>query len=75
MEDWRSDQLWYCVWWVVGSLKMSGRLHWVDREDLHSLMFYHYEERDWRFCRQARSVVDPFHILLGIAVLEDKPVF
>ncbi|XP_063933817.1 geranylgeranyl transferase type-2 subunit beta-like isoform X2 [Zophobas morio] len=59
----------YC-WWVLSSLKMLGRLHWINKE---ALIFY------IRACQDPETggisdrpgdCCDPFHTLFGLAGLQ-----
>ncbi|KAB0399742.1 hypothetical protein E2I00_015492, partial [Balaenoptera physalus] len=60
-------------WWVLASLKIIGRLHWIDREKLRSFILACQDEETGGFADRpgdmASIFVDPFHTLFGIAGL------
>ncbi|XP_030310807.1 geranylgeranyl transferase type-2 subunit beta isoform X3 [Calypte anna] len=56
-------------WWVLASLKMIGRLHWIDREKLRCFILACQDEETGGFADRPGDMVDPFHTLFGIAGL------
>ncbi|XP_060248450.1 geranylgeranyl transferase type-2 subunit beta isoform X4 [Meriones unguiculatus] len=56
-------------WWVLASLKIIGRLHWIDREKLRSFILACQDEETGGFADRPGDMVDPFHTLFGIAGL------
>uniref|UniRef100_A0A8C5VLJ3 Geranylgeranyl transferase type-2 subunit beta n=1 Tax=Microcebus murinus TaxID=30608 RepID=A0A8C5VLJ3_MICMU len=50
-------------WWVLASLKIIGRLHWIDREKLHSFILACQDETG------PGDMVGLFHTLFGITEL------
>ncbi|XP_010168557.1 geranylgeranyl transferase type-2 subunit beta [Antrostomus carolinensis] len=56
-------------WWVLASLKMIGRLHWIDREKLRCFILACQDEETGGFSDRPGDMVDPFHTLFGIAGL------
>ncbi|XP_053455535.1 geranylgeranyl transferase type-2 subunit beta-like isoform X2 [Nycticebus coucang] len=66
-----AGQIYYVCysWWVLASLKIIGRLHWIDREKLHSFILACQDEETGGFADRPGDMVDPFHTLFGIAGL------
>ncbi|KAG8544675.1 hypothetical protein GDO81_022070, partial [Engystomops pustulosus] len=56
-------------WWVLASLKIIGRLHWIDREKLRLFILACQDEETGGFADRPGDMVDPFHTLFGIAGL------
>ncbi|OQR77424.1 geranylgeranyl transferase type-2 subunit beta-like [Tropilaelaps mercedesae] len=56
-------------WWVLASLAMLGRLHWIDKEDLVQFILATQDEQDGGFADRPGDEVDPFHTLFGLAGL------
>ncbi|XP_035747691.1 geranylgeranyl transferase type-2 subunit beta isoform X2 [Egretta garzetta] len=56
-------------WWVLASLKMIGKLHWIDREKLRCFILACQDEETGGFADRPGDMVDPFHTLFGIAGL------
>ncbi|KAH0618494.1 hypothetical protein JD844_017756 [Phrynosoma platyrhinos] len=56
-------------WWVLASLKIIGRLHWIDRDKLRSFILACQDEETGGFADRPGDMVDPFHTLFGIAGL------
>ncbi len=56
-------------WWVLASLKIIGRLHWIDREKLRCFILACQDEETGGFADRPGDMVDPFHTLFGIAGL------
>ncbi|ELW68035.1 Geranylgeranyl transferase type-2 subunit beta, partial [Tupaia chinensis] len=63
-------------WWVLASLKIIGRLHWIDKEKLRSFILACQDEETGGFADRPGDMasifltfVDPFHTLFGIAGL------
>ncbi|NXC45275.1 PGTB2 transferase, partial [Penelope pileata] len=56
-------------WWVLASLKMIGRLHWIDRDKLRCFILACQDEETGGFADRPGDMVDPFHTLFGIAGL------
>ncbi|XP_031823626.1 geranylgeranyl transferase type-2 subunit beta [Sarcophilus harrisii] len=56
-------------WWVLASLKIIGRLHWIDRDKLRCFILACQDEETGGFADRPGDMVDPFHTLFGIAGL------
>nr|XP_055196946.1 geranylgeranyl transferase type-2 subunit beta isoform X3 [Nyctereutes procyonoides] len=56
-------------WWVLASLKIIGRLHWIDREKLRSFILACQDEETGGFADRPGDMANPFHTLFGIAGL------
>lgn len=56
-------------WWVVASLKMIGRLHWISKEKLTEFILASQDEETGGFADRPGDMVDPFHTLFGLAGL------
>lgn len=56
-------------WWVLASLKIIGRLHWIDKEKLVKFILASQDEESGGFSDRPGDMVDPFHTLFGIAGL------
>lgn len=67
-------------WWVLASLKIIGKLHWIDKEKLKNYILACQDEETGGFADRPGDMVDPFHTLFGLAGLsllgssEVKPV-
>jgi len=64
-------------WWVLSSLKVIGKLHWIDKEKLCRFILASQDEETGGFADRPGDVVDPFHTLFGIAglsLLEHDPI-
>jgi len=56
-------------WWVLSSLAMIDRLHWIDREKLVAFILKCQDEETGGFADRPGDMVDVFHTLFGIAGL------
>ncbi|KAM7098161.1 geranylgeranyl transferase type-2 subunit beta isoform 2-T2 [Molossus nigricans] len=56
-------------WWVLASLKIIGRLHWIDGEKLRSFILACQDEETGGFADRPGDMANPFHTLFGIAGL------
>ncbi|XP_060088021.1 geranylgeranyl transferase type-2 subunit beta isoform X2 [Heteronotia binoei] len=56
-------------WWVLASLKIIGRLHWINRQKLRNFILACQDEETGGFADRPGDMVDPFHTLFGIAGL------
>ncbi|RWS26795.1 geranylgeranyl transferase type-2 subunit beta-like protein, partial [Leptotrombidium deliense] len=54
-------------WWVLASLKILGRLHWIDSKKLLRFIAACQDEESGGFSDRPGNLVDPFHTLFGIA--------
>lgn len=54
-------------WWVLASLQMLGRLHWIDRNKLATFILECQDEDDGGFSDRPGDTADAFHTLFGIA--------
>ncbi|RWS17449.1 geranylgeranyl transferase type-2 subunit beta-like protein [Dinothrombium tinctorium] len=54
-------------WWVLASLQILGRLHWIDRNKLMRFITACQDEESGGFSDRPGNLVDPFHTLFGIA--------
>ncbi|QDZ21522.1 subunit beta of geranylgeranyl transferase type-2 [Chloropicon primus] len=57
------------TWWVLSSLQMLGRLHWVDRSKLIHFILSCQDEIDGGISDRPDDEVDIFHTFFGIAGL------
>ncbi|XP_033124283.1 geranylgeranyl transferase type-2 subunit beta-like [Anneissia japonica] len=56
-------------WWVLASLKIIGKIHWIDKEKLESYILACQDDETGGFADRPGDMVDPFHTLFGIAGL------
>ncbi|CAG9767529.1 unnamed protein product [Ceutorhynchus assimilis] len=56
-------------WWVLASLAILGRLHWIDGEALKNFIFACQDTETGGFADRPGDVADPFHTVFGIAAL------
>jgi geranylgeranyl transferase type-2 subunit beta len=56
-------------WWVLASLRILGRLHWIDRAELIRFMVSCQDNETGGFNDRPGNQVDPFHTLFGLAGL------
>ncbi|KPP59805.1 geranylgeranyl transferase type-2 subunit beta-like [Scleropages formosus] len=56
-------------WWVLASLKIIGRIHWIDKNKLRSFILACQDEETGGFADRPGDMVDPFHTLFGVAGL------
>lgn len=56
-------------WWVLSSLAMIGRLHWINKDKLRRYILACQDDETGGFADRPGNVVDPFHTLFGIASL------
>ncbi|XP_054714267.1 geranylgeranyl transferase type-2 subunit beta-like [Uloborus diversus] len=56
-------------WWVLSSLKIIGRLHWIDKVKLARFILAAQDEETGGFADRPGDMVDPFHTVFGIAGL------
>ncbi|KAJ8276943.1 hypothetical protein GJAV_G00069640 [Gymnothorax javanicus] len=56
-------------WWVLASLKIIGRIHWIDKSKLRAFILACQDEETGGFADRPGDMVDPFHTLFGIAGL------
>ncbi|XP_064395103.1 geranylgeranyl transferase type-2 subunit beta-like isoform X2 [Halichondria panicea] len=67
-------------WWVLASLKMIDRLHWISTDKLIEFILACQDDETGGFSDRPGDWVDPFHTLFGLAGLsllgnkEIKPV-
>jgi geranylgeranyl transferase type-2 subunit beta len=57
------------TWWVLSSLSMLGRLHWVDRDRLVDFILNCQDEEEGGISDRPDDEVDVFHTFFGIAGL------
>ncbi|KAI1287304.1 Geranylgeranyl transferase type-2 subunit beta [Halotydeus destructor] len=53
-------------WWVLASLHILGRLHWIDREKLLKFILACQDEESGGFSDRPGNLVDPFHTCFGL---------
>lgn len=53
-------------WWVLSSLHILGRLHWIDREKLLRFILACQDEETGGFSDRPGNLVDPFHTCFGL---------
>lgn len=56
-------------WWVLASLKIINRLHWIDSKKLTAFILACQDDETGGFADRPGDMVDPFHTLFGIAGL------
>jgi len=56
-------------WWVLASLAMLGRLHWIDKQKMVSFILACQDNETGGFADRPGDVADPFHTLFGVAGL------
>jgi len=56
-------------WWVLSSLEIIGRSHWLDKPALTSFILAAQDEETGGFADRPGDMVDPFHTLFGLAGL------
>ena len=56
-------------WWVLSSLAMIDRLHWIDRNRLTSFIFQCQDPQNGGLADRPGDMVDVFHTVFGIAGL------
>lgn len=56
-------------WWVLTSLKILGRLRWINKERLVRFIFACQDEETGGFADRPDNLVDPFHTLFGLTGL------
>ena len=54
-------------WWVLASLKVIGRSHWLDKPSLIKFILASQDDEIGGFADRPGDVVDPFHTLFGLA--------
>ncbi|KAK6630180.1 hypothetical protein RUM44_005736 [Polyplax serrata] len=56
-------------WWVLSSLTILGRLHWIEKEALVRFVLACQDNENGGFSDRPGDLPDPFHTLFGIAAL------
>ncbi|XP_046844086.1 geranylgeranyl transferase type-2 subunit beta-like [Xenia sp. Carnegie-2017] len=56
-------------WWVLASLKIIGKIHWISKEKLIEFILACQDDETGGFSDRPGDMVDPFHTLFGIAGL------
>ncbi|KAJ8872415.1 hypothetical protein PR048_026019, partial [Dryococelus australis] len=56
-------------WWVLSSLSMLGRLHWINKDALVAFILACQDTETGGFSDRPGDVPDPFHTLFGLAAL------
>lgn len=56
-------------WWVLASLCIIGRLHWIHRESLVTFVLACQDPETGGFSDRPGDLPDPFHTLFGLAAL------
>ncbi|KAJ9503498.1 Rab geranylgeranyltransferase [Exophiala xenobiotica] len=56
-------------WWVLSSLEMLGKLHWIDASALIKFILRCQDPEEGGFADRPGDMVDVFHTLFGIAGL------
>jgi geranylgeranyl transferase type-2 subunit beta len=56
-------------WWVLASLTMLGRAHWIDKQGLTNFILSCQDLSTGGFADRPGDVVDPFHTLFGLGAL------
>uniref|UniRef100_A0A915Q7S6 Geranylgeranyl transferase type-2 subunit beta n=1 Tax=Setaria digitata TaxID=48799 RepID=A0A915Q7S6_9BILA len=55
-------------WWVLASLAILGRLHWIDNKSMTKFILA-CQDSDGGFADRPGDVADPFHTVFGLAGL------
>jgi len=56
-------------WWVLASLKIIGKINWIDKEKLSAFILASQDDEIGGISDRPGDMVDPFHTLFGIAGL------
>ena len=56
-------------WWVLSSLSMLGKVHWIDRDALIKFILSCQDEEGGGFADRPGDVADVFHTVFGVAGL------
>ena len=56
-------------WWVLASLSMLGRLHWIDTDKMVTFILACQDSETGGFADRPGDIADPFHTLFGVAGL------
>ena len=56
-------------WWVLSSLAILGRLHWIDAKALRTFILASQDDETGGISDRPSDYPDPFHTLFGIAGL------
>lgn len=56
-------------WWVLASLSIIGKAHWLDKDSLVKFILASQDEESGGFADRPGDMVDPFHTLFGLAGL------
>ncbi|OTF70019.1 geranylgeranyl transferase type-2 subunit beta-like protein [Euroglyphus maynei] len=56
-------------WWVLSSLAIIGRLHWINKQKLLCFIMACQDNETGGFSDRPGNMVDPFHTLFGITGL------
>ncbi|XP_013143093.1 PREDICTED: geranylgeranyl transferase type-2 subunit beta [Papilio polytes] len=56
-------------WWVMSSLSMLNRIHWVDKNNLEQFILACQDSETGGFSDRPGNITDPFHTLFGLAGL------
>ena len=56
-------------WWVIASLKIIGKLDWINTEKLKEYILSCQDEETGGISDRPGNMADPFHTLFGIAGL------
>jgi len=56
-------------WWVLASLTMLGRQHWIDKDQLRAYILATQDTEVGGFSDRPGDLTDPFHTLFGTAAL------
>eukprot|EP00124_Ichthyophonus_hoferi_P005407 Ihof_evm2s775 gene=Ihof_evmTU2s775 len=54
-------------WWVLSSMMVLERLHWIDKDKLTSFILTCQDTETGGFADRPGDMVDPFHTLFGLA--------
>ncbi|KAK4546031.1 hypothetical protein LTR36_002168 [Oleoguttula mirabilis] len=56
-------------WWVMSSMAMIGRLHWIDKAKLTAFILQCQDPEEGGFADRPGDMVDVFHTVFGLAGL------
>ncbi|XP_023018185.2 geranylgeranyl transferase type-2 subunit beta [Leptinotarsa decemlineata] len=56
-------------WWVLSTLTILGRLHWIDASALKNFILACQDSETGGFADRPGDIADPFHTLFGLAAM------
>lgn len=62
-------------WWVLASLKILGKIQWINKEKLSTFILASQDEETGGCADRPGNIPDPFHTLFGVAGLSLLSVY